>query len=151
MSLIYHITSRSLAEAARLSGEYRTESLATQGFIHFSQAHQVLRTANSFYKGRTDLVILGVDTQRLKAELKYEAPVHPTGEVVPVRFAGQIEPGSDGFEAAAVVTASPQTPAAQDFPHLYGALNFEAVVKVIDLPLNADGSFDLPALSTSTD
>ena len=36
MSTIYHITSRSTAQAAQQAGEYRSESLAQQGFIHFS-------------------------------------------------------------------------------------------------------------------
>jgi uncharacterized protein (DUF952 family) len=136
MSLIYHITSRSLAEAARLSGEYRTESLTSQGFIHFSQAHQVLGTANSFYRGLSDLVILVVDSQRLTAELKYEAPVHPTNNDKSEVVAQRKGPAS----------ANGQQPATQDFPHLYGALNFEAVVRVIDLPLGADGSFEAPLI-----
>ena len=110
MSLIYHITSREAAQAARQSGEYRAESLASQGFIHFSQLHQLLGVANAFYKGLHDQVILVVDPERLTSELKYEAPVHPStaersmepsadhgnpgsapDEIIPARFARQIE------------------------------------------------------------
>ena len=120
MTLIYHITTRDASLLARQNGEYRTESLAEMGFIHLSQLHQVLGVANAFYVGQKDLVILVVDPTRLKAELKYEAPAHPT--------------------------ASPSAPSAENrFPHLYGPLNFEAVAKVVDfLPL-ADGKFELPA------
>ena len=78
MNLIYHITSSEAALAARQSGEYRAESLASQGFIHFSQLHQVLGVANAFYKGLNDQVILVVDPGRLTSELKYEAPAHPS-------------------------------------------------------------------------
>ena len=124
MSLIYHITSRSAARAARQSGEYRADSLASQGFIHFSQVHQLLGVANSFYINQEDLVILVVDSARLSAELKYEAPDHP----------------------AAAAARSTVPSGDQRFPHLYGPLNFEAVVKVIDLPHAAGGKFDLPTL-----
>ncbi len=120
MTLIYHITTRDAAASLRLSGEYRAGSLADAGFIHFSQRHQVLGVANAFYVGQKDLVILVVDVSRLKAELKYEAPVHPS--------------------------ASTFAPSADDqFPHLYGPLNADAVVKVVDFPPNVDGTFSLPA------
>jgi uncharacterized protein (DUF952 family) len=120
MTLIYHITTRDASLLARQTGEYRTESLAKDGFIHLSQLHQVLGVANAFYSGQKDLVILVVDTSRLKAGVKYEAPVHPA------------------------VSAS--APSADDrFPHLYGPLNFDAVVRVVDFPPLSDGKFEMPA------
>ena len=131
MSLIYHITSRSALQTASESGEYRSESLASQGFIHLSQLHQVLGVANAFYAGQKDLVILVVDPALLKAELKYEGPVHPV--------ASGSEVVSEAVQAAAPTID-------QSFPHLYGPLNFDAVVKIIDLALADDGSFKLPAL-----
>ncbi len=123
MSRIYHITSREAAQAALQSGEYRAESLASQGFIHFSQLHQLLGVANAFYKGLHDQVILVVDPDRLTGQLKYEAPVHPS-----------------------TAERSTAPSADQRFPHLYGPLNFEAVIQVVDLPASDDGSFSLPAL-----
>jgi uncharacterized protein (DUF952 family) len=118
MSRIYHITTRDAALASRTIGEYRPKSLETQGFIHFSQRHQVLDVANAFYRGQTDLVILVVEPSRLKAELRYEAPFHP--------FASPSAPGPEN-----------------QFPHLYGPLNMDAVLEVVDFPPGADGLFTL--------
>ena len=114
MTEIYHICSRSTTQVALQSGEYRAESLLNEGFIHFSQLHQVPGVANSFYKGLPDLVVLVVNPELLKAELKVEAPVHPQNpDSAPQK--DQL-PSSD-----------------QLFPHLYGPLNFEAVIKIRDL------------------
>lgn len=120
MSNIYHITTRDAALAARSSGEYRPESLTREGFIHFSQRHQVLDVANAFYRGQANLVLLVVEPSRLKAELRYEAPAHPS------------------------VSSSAPGPENQ-FPHLYGPLNMDAVLEVVDFPPGADGLFSLPA------
>lgn len=123
MRLIYHITFKKDFLAATGVGEYRADSLESQGFIHFSQKHQILSVANSFYAGRKDLVILIVDAARLKPVLKFEAPVHP------------------GAAAVGVLPAEDQL-----FPHLYGPLNLDAVVGVVDFPPSDDGQFELPAM-----
>lgn len=123
MNLIYHITDKQAVQSATQIGQYQTESLDSQGFIHFSQKHQILGVANSFYSGRKDLVILVVDTGLLRAELKFEAPVHPGAG------SGEALPGPD-----------------QLFPHLYGPLNMDAIVAVVDFPLSGDGRFELPEI-----
>lgn len=116
MSPIYHITTRDALLKARLSGEYRAESLETEGFIHFSQRHQLLGVANAFYRGQQNLVILVVEPARLKAELRCEPPAHPS--------------------------ASDSAPSAENlFPHLYGPLNMDAVIEVINFPPGENGLF----------
>jgi uncharacterized protein (DUF952 family) len=76
-SLIYHIAIRADWERALEGGEYTRSSvdktLAEEGFIHASQASQVARTANKFYRGqRADLVLLVIDVGLLRAEVRYE-------------------------------------------------------------------------------
>lgn len=116
--MIYHILTVADWQAAYRVGRYAPPSLAREGFIHFSQAHQVLAVAEAFYRDAGDLVLLGVDPARLNAPLKYEPPAHPQ------------PPQAD-------------VPAADLFPHLYGALNLDAIVMVWPL-LRGDGGFQLP-------
>ena len=97
MPEILHITTRADWEHARAAGRYEAPSLAQEGFIHFSDAHQVAAVAKARFAGVDDLVLLHVSTERLTAPLKYEA--------------------ADG----------------DSFPHLYGALNLDAVIDVTPL------------------
>lgn len=115
--MIYHLTSRDAWELARETGSYRAPSLDSQGFIHLSATlEQVQRVANALYAGANDLVVLVVDPTRLSATLRREPP-DPT---VPAEHAnGEL------------------------FPHLYGALETSAVVRVIDYPQRAGGGFEL--------
>jgi uncharacterized protein (DUF952 family) len=146
LTLIFHITSRDAALVARHTapaplrgtGEYRAESVAREGMIHLSGIHQVLDVANRFYTGQHGLVILAVDASRLKAELKYEAPVHPAES-----------PENEDFSRDKRLRDSDDPtdkPLAGDlFPHLYGPLNFDAVVAVYDFEPDSSGKFSLPA------
>ena len=72
MSVIYLITPRAHWETARAAGSYAADSLGAEGFIHCSTAEQVIATANRLFKGRTDLMLLCIETARVKAEIRYE-------------------------------------------------------------------------------
>ena len=54
------------------SSDYRPASLAREGFIHLSSEAQWLATANRFYRGRADLLLVSIDGDRLRAELRHE-------------------------------------------------------------------------------
>ncbi len=70
--MIVHITASDDWEAAQANGEYRSNSLETEGFIHCSTPDQVLGPANAFYRGQQNLVLLLIDPARLAARLVYE-------------------------------------------------------------------------------
>lgn len=70
---ILHITRKADWEAALSAGAYSAASLAAEGFIHCSTVQQVARTANRFYAGQSDLLLLHIDTDLLAADLRWEA------------------------------------------------------------------------------
>ena len=114
---VYHIVSREDWEGAQAKGEYRPASVDAQGFVHCSTRTQVVPTANRYFHGEDGLVLLCIDTAMLTSPLRYEPPDMPGHE-------------PDDHEL---------------FPHLYGALNLDAVKRVLPFPCHADGSFSLPA------
>lgn len=116
---IYHITSRAEWGSAQAKGEYVAPSLKSEGFIHCSTAAQVVHVANAFYRGRSGLVLLVLDETGLSSELRWEPP--------------------DGPPAAGIS-------ASDLFPHIYGAINLQAVVRILDLEPDSAGTFYLPPL-----
>ena len=119
MATILHITTQADWDAARGTGSYQPDSLGRQGFIHCSTPAQVAGTANRHYAGRTDLILLCIDEARLTAEVRYEPPV-TTGPV-------------------------PDPRAGERFPHIYGPLVPDAVIRIVPFPCDRDGRFALPA------
>ncbi len=102
---IVHICQRQAWQVAVEQGEYRAQSVETEGFIHCSRPDQILRVANAIYRGVPDLVLLWIDLHKVRAEIRWEAA---NGET---------------------------------FPHIYGALNLDAVARVQDFTPSADGIF----------
>jgi uncharacterized protein (DUF952 family) len=117
--MIYHLTSRPAWREAQQRGEYRAESLESEGFIHCSTRTQILPVAEKFYKGQDGLLVLEINPVLLKSELRWEPP---SGGAPP-----------------------PGVPEGELFPHIYGAINLDAIVNVYDLESNPDGSYQLPA------
>jgi uncharacterized protein (DUF952 family) len=116
--MILHLTTRLAWEQARAAGAYRGDTLDAQGFIHCSTTSQLTGVANRFFRGQCGLVLLCIETDKVQPRVIFEHPINPTS--------GQVEPGSEPF------------------PHIYGPLNLDAVVRVLDFPPNADGTFTLP-------
>ena len=72
MDSIVHISSLEDWETAQVAGDYRVDSLETEGFIHCSRPDQVIGVANRYYGGRTDLLLLWISLSKLTAELRWE-------------------------------------------------------------------------------
>lgn len=99
MPVIYHVTTLPEWEAAQLTGAYRAASLETEGFIHCSEAQQVAGVLQRYFAGKTNLVKLAIDTEKLFAELKYE-----------------LAPSVNEY-----------------FPHIYGPININAVIAILNV------------------
>jgi uncharacterized protein (DUF952 family) len=83
MKLIIHITTRSAWQSAQQAGEYTAPSLATEGFIHCSTAGQVVAVAERFYAGQHGLVLLILDSKRIRSEVRYEPGADKPDELFP--------------------------------------------------------------------
>lgn len=81
--MIYHILVSYEWEQAKDCGFYQPISLDWEGFIHFSTLEQVIGTANRFYRGQTDLLLLEVDETKLSGELRYEASADSVSDLFP--------------------------------------------------------------------
>ena len=117
--MIYHLTSRQAWREAQSLGEYRAESLESEGFIHCSTETQILPVAEKYYKGQPGILLLRIDPSLLSSELRWEPP-----------SGGSPPPG---------------VPEGELFPHIYGPINLDAIVNVYSLDSNPDGSYKLPA------
>jgi glutathione S-transferase len=90
-------------------------SLAEQGFVHCSFAHQLAATARRYYRGQRDVVLLEIDPTRLASPL-------------------EVEEAADGDR----------------FPHVYGPINRDAVVRVTPVPMGEDGTPDVTGMTDRT-
>ena len=118
--MIFHIAHRKDWEAAQKKGEYVIDSLRIEGFIHCSTLAQILPVAEKYYMGQSDLVLLMIEPTLLSSDLKWEDP-------------------SGG-------TPPPGVPEGDQFPHIYGPINLDAVVDVFDFIYDAQGGWSLPSL-----
>jgi uncharacterized protein (DUF952 family) len=98
--MIYHVTDKESWDKAMQNDSYINPSLELEGFIHMSTRSQVAGVLERYFKNSKNLLLLHVDEQLLKAEIRYEL--------------------------------SPSLQ--EEFPHVYGAINLDAVVNVESLP-----------------
>jgi hypothetical protein len=123
---IYHLLPYATWQTIPAGGSYAPESLASEGFVHFSgDEATLLAVANAFYREATGpMVVLAVDPSRLTAEVRWE-------------------PAEDGRLASA------------QFPHVYGPVEHSAVIAVRHVRRAPDGRYlavvDRPATAEALD
>ena len=110
MPVIFHIAELEAWNQSKTNKSYRPEMFSVEGFIHCSTVAQVVQVANIRFRGREDLLLLSIDTDRVGAEVRYE----------------NLEGGE------------------QLFPHIYGELVHDAVIRVAEFKPGPDGTFALP-------
>lgn len=99
MPIIYHATTAAEWDTAKKIGFYKSSSFKEEGFIHCSHAHQIAGVLERYFAGKTNLVKLVIDTDKLTSRFVFEW--------------------------------SPST--ADTFPHVYGAINTDAVEEVVEI------------------
>lgn len=72
MATIYHITTQAEWDAASRLGIYEAAALKHEGFIHCSQEEQIPGVLERYFKGKTNLVKLVIDTDKLTSRWLYE-------------------------------------------------------------------------------
>jgi uncharacterized protein (DUF952 family) len=70
MAIIFHITTREAF--AKHEATYAPELFSVEGFIHCSTPDQVVKVADARFRGQAGLVLLCIDTDLVKAEIRYE-------------------------------------------------------------------------------
>ncbi|MGY2132014.1 DUF952 domain-containing protein [Hymenobacter sp. HD11105] len=63
--MIYRIAELADWQTAQQTGFFVSADLRAEGFIHASELYQVEATANRYYAGRTDIILLELDESEL--------------------------------------------------------------------------------------
>ena len=69
---LFHITTRAELESAVSQGSYEPTAYASDGFVHCSYLHQVIKVANRFYGGEEGLVLLEISAEKIGAAIVNE-------------------------------------------------------------------------------
>jgi len=121
---VFHLVPAAVFYAQPANRPYLPPDFAAEGFIHCTAGLDwLVEVANAFFADFSgELLALQIDPHRLQAPLKFEPPLPPPGSA-----ATDFTPGE------AVL-----------FPHIYGPLNREAIVRVMALPRNSAGRWQAP-------
>ncbi len=112
MGTIFHLTTASEWAGGRGATHYRPRRLEADGFVHaVGDEATVAAIAAAYFSHVTEpLVLLVIDSERLDAALKWEAPAPPSGRAQAHHREGLL------------------------FPHVYGPIVLSAIVQVRPWP-----------------
>ena len=154
--VLYHLCEKSLYEEALKSQKaYFPPTFDQEKFTHTtSDPELLLPIANEFYQGiKGDFILLWIDQEKIKYEVKYEAPLplpgfeennvlenHLRSKVIQSQSENLTQnisqPGKvclEQYEA---------NPDALKCPHVYGPIELETIFKTTNVIRNPDGSFE---------
>jgi len=127
MQPVFHLVSASYYDRQPANQPYLSATFGQEGFIHCtSDIDTLLRVADAFFAELEEtLLMLEIDPAGLSAPLKYEPAIPPT------------QTGSTGEPA---FTPDPD----QLFPHIYGPLDRQAIVRIFALRRDPSGRWQMP-------
>lgn len=134
--MILHLVAEAAWRQLAPGQPWAPESLRREGFIHCTAGDErLLEVANHLYRNQPgDFLVLDIDETKVTAEVKWETATPPaSGAGAPPEAAAEF-----GLPDAA--GAGPAQPSVT-FPHIYGPLNRDAIVRVRRAVRNADGVF----------
>ncbi|MBY0461663.1 MAG: DUF952 domain-containing protein [Alphaproteobacteria bacterium] len=71
--IIYKLILAPEWEASKKEGIYKGSALdQADGYMHCSTADQIQGTLDKFFAGQTDVILLSIDTNKIKQHLKWE-------------------------------------------------------------------------------
>jgi len=116
-ALVYHLVPASQLRSRIGRDGYAPASLASEGFLHCTATRELtLQVAADYFAGVAEpLLVLAIDPAKLVAPLRFEAPAPIAGG------------GTQHLASGAL------------FPHLYGALNLDAVTGAAPLARSGAG------------
>ena len=114
--MIYHLVSESEFRACLEAHFYNPKSLSQCGFVHCALRPSVIPVASDYFSEVAERVLLlEIDCEHLEAEVRLEAPAPMEG------------------------AASSHLDSAEEFPHVYGPINTQAISGVGVLRKDSSG------------
>lgn len=162
--MILHLVSKTDWERQPADQPFTAESLKSEGFIHCTSGDELmLQVANNFYKDKPgEYFVLEIDEKKLTSDVKWEAavdlqkPEHKIQNAEERHEALGVEssvPREVAVESGVEISTDlpttnaplPSTSASATqtplFPHIYGAINRDAIVGMRKMKRDESGAF----------